>query len=341
MSDQPAATTPADIFAAMVEAPQKLFAQFMPGGAADEGGEDDPAAAGQLAQWSQSAKQMQELWLGFQREQMSGAASSIPAMLTAPDGNLAVMQSWLGMLPCANPEVQQKLWADSLALWEGVLGQYGIGPRAAQPGGAAAALPRSDRRFKDPQWRAQPFYALVHQTYLLLAEQIMALADKVPGADAAKTEQLRFAARTLVEALSPANFPLTNPLVMERAIATKGDSLVKGMEHLLGDIKRGQLTHVDPAAFRVGENIATAPGKVIHETPLYQLIQYSPATEQVLEVPLVIFPPWINRFYILDLSPEKSHAAKARWRSGEMRIEHRIGGIAEQKIDVADDTRGD
>ena len=302
MSDQPAGTSPADIFTAMLQAPQQLFAQFRPGGAAD----DDGAAAGQLAQWSQSAKQMQEMWLGFQREQAASTATSIPAMLTAPGGNFAVLQSWLGMLPMTNPETQQKLWADSLVLWESVLGQYGIGPRAGEAGGEAPALPRSDRRFKDPKWREQPFYALIHQTYLLLAEQVMAMADKVPGADEARTEQLRFAARTLVEALSPANFPLTNPLVMERAVATKGESLVKGMEHLLGDLQRGQLTHVDPQAFRVGENIATAPGKVVHETPLYQLIQYSPTTKQVLEIPLVIFPPWINRFYILDLSPEKS-----------------------------------
>ena len=89
-------------------------------------------------------------------------------------------------------------------------------------------------------------------------------------------------------------------------MATQGESLVKGFQHLLGDLQRGQLTHVDPQAFRVGENIATAPGKVVHETALYQLIHYTPSTANVLEVPLVIFPPWINRFYILDLSPQKS-----------------------------------
>ena len=147
---------------------------------------------------------------------------------------------------------------------------------------------------------------MVHQTYLMLAEQIMAMADAAETGDPAKTEQLKFAARTLVEMLSPANFPLTNPLITEKTVATRGENLVKGMEHLLADLRAGQLTHVDPEAFRVGENIATAPGKVVHETPLYQLIQYSPTTDSVLEVPLVIFPPWINRFYILDLSPEKS-----------------------------------
>ncbi|MDL2351565.1 MAG: class I poly(R)-hydroxyalkanoic acid synthase [Pseudomonadota bacterium] len=295
-------TAPADIFAAMIEAPQKLFTQFMPGGEAAAGA----PAAGDLAQWTSAAQRMQTMWLDFQRQQAASASAQWPALLTQPGGFATIMQGWMKALPLAQPEVQKKLWDDSLALWEGVLGQYGIGPKAGAVGGEAPALPRADRRFKDPKWRAQPFYALVHQTYLMLAEQIMAMADAAPVTDEARAEQLRFAARTLVEMLSPANFPLTNPLVMEKAVATKGESLVKGMQHLLGDLQRGQLTHVDPQAFRVGENIATAPGKVVHETPLYQLIQYTPTTDQVLEVPLVIFPPWINRFYILDLSPQKS-----------------------------------
>ena len=295
-------TAPADIFAAMIEAPQKLFTQFMPGGEAAAGA----PAAGDLAQWTSVAQRLQAMWLEFQQGQAANAGAQWPALLTQPGGFATIMQSWMKMLPLAQPEVQKKLWDDSLALWEGVLGQYGIGPKAGASGEESPALPRQDRRFKDPKWRAQPFYALVHQTYLMLAEQILAMADAVPATDAARAEQLRFAARTLVEMLSPANFPLTNPVVMEKAVATKGESLVKGMQHLLGDLQRGQLTHVDPQAFTVGENIATAPGKVVHETPLYQLIQYSPTTQQVLEVPLVIFPPWINRFYILDLSPEKS-----------------------------------
>jgi len=207
-------------------------------------------------------------------------------------------------LPLTRPEVQQKLWADGVALWQGVLGQYGLDGKPA--GGDGPELPRKDRRFADPKWREQPFFALVHQTYLMVAEQVLALADSVEGVDQHQREQLRFAARTLVEALSPAHFPVTNPLVLERAIATKGQSLAKGLEHLLADLKKGQLTHVDPQAFRLGENIATTPGKVVYQTPLFQLIQYSPSTETVLETPLVIFPPWINRFYILDLSPEKS-----------------------------------
>lgn len=291
------------MFDAMFTAPQQLFAKFMPGVAA--AGEDE--AMGDFAQWASVAQRLQALWLDFQRDQAAQSVVKLPEAVFADPGNwLGVMQGWLKALPLAKPETHQRMWEDSLALWQGVLGQYGIGPKADAAKDGGPDLPRKDRRFADPKWREQPFYALVHQTYLMLAEQVMAMADEVDTGDPARKDQLKFAARTLVEALSPAHFPLTNPLVMQQAIATRGESLVKGMEHLLADLKRGQLTHVDPEAFRLGENIAATPGKVVHETPLYQLIQYSPATDAVLEVPLVIFPPWINRFYILDLSPQKS-----------------------------------
>ncbi|MFM5922835.1 MAG: PHA/PHB synthase family protein [Novosphingobium sp.] len=298
MPDKPEMPDPATLLTQLFTAPQQLFTQLVPDGEA--------AAGTDLAQWASVSQRLQGLWLDFQREQATGALGKLPAMLGDPSSMAGIMQGWLKALPLANPETQKKMWDDSLALWEGVLGQFGIGPQADAANGDGPQLPRKDRRFADPKWREQPFYALVHQTYLMLAEQVMAMAGAVETGDPAKSDQLRFAARTLVEALSPAHFPMLNPLVMEKALATRGESLVKGFEHLLGDLKRGQLTHVDPQAFKLGENIATTPGMVVRETPLYQLIQYSPSTESVLEVPLVIFPPWINRFYILDLSPQKS-----------------------------------
>ena len=286
---------PGDLLAAMLQAPQQLFTQF---GAGENGAFP--------ADWTEAAQRMQALWLEFQRSSALAAPGQGGEVLAGLGGFAQIMQGWLKVLPLANPDVQKRMWEESLTLWEGVLGQYGIGPKAGQVSGDAPALPRKDRRFADPKWREQPLYALVHQTYLMLAEQVQAMADAADLGDPARSEQLRFAVRTLTEMLSPAHFALTNPLVMDKIIETKGQNLVKGMEHLLADLKRGQLTHVDPDAFKVGENIATAPGKVVHETPLYQLIQYSPTTANVLEVPLVIFPPWINRFYILDLSPQKS-----------------------------------
>lgn len=280
-------------FDAMFAEPLKVWEQFVPTG----------AKGGELGEWAAALQTMQLLWLDFAKDRATHFATKAPAMLADPGNWLGIYESWVEALPLTRPEVQQKLWADGMALWQTVLGQYGID---GKPKGENPDLPRKDRRFADPKWREQPFFALVHQTYLMVAEQVLALADSVEGVDDHQREQLRFAARTLVEALSPAHFPVTNPLVLERAIATKGQSLAKGLEHLLADLKKGQLTHVDPQAFRLGENLAITPGKVVHQTPLFQLIQYGPTTEKVLETPLVIFPPWINRYYILDLTPEKS-----------------------------------
>ncbi|MFT4027901.1 MAG: class I poly(R)-hydroxyalkanoic acid synthase [Novosphingobium sp.] len=242
------------------------------------------------AQWAAVGERLQAMWGDFQRQQ----ASANPAMSGAVPGAaqwLTLMSSWAAS--------QQRMWEDGIALWRNLLGQSGD-----------SALPRHDKRFADPKWREQPLYAVLHQTYLMLAEQMTGAVDGLTGIEPGKHEQLRFAVRTLIEALSPDHFPLTNPLVIDRAIQTKGESLVKGMEHLIQDLKRGQLTHTDPDAFKLGENIAVTPGKVVHESPLFQLIQYSPTTENVLAVPLVVFPPWINRFYILDLNPAKSFV---RW----------------------------
>lgn len=199
---------------------------------------------------------------------------------------------------------QQQFWGDAMNMWKGVLGQFGgqFGDNSEE----TPDLPRTDRRFGDERWRSNPVFALIHQTYLLMADQLEEMVDRLESVDDEKREQLRFAVKALVDALSPANFAATNPVVLERTLETKGQNLVKGMQHMLNDMRRGQLTHTDPDAFKLGENIAVTPGKVVHETPMYQLIQYAPSTETVLAVPLVIFPPWINRFYILDLNPKKS-----------------------------------
>ena len=228
---------------------------------------------------------------------------------------LEMFERVLAAHPLADPGRQKALWGKCLALWQDVLGQYGIGPEAAQPADGETVLPRSDRRFADAKWRESPYFALLHQTYLLLSEEALAAAGEAEETDSRTPDsrakqRLRFITGAALDALSPANFPLTNPLALDRAIATRGESLTKGLEHLTADLRRGQLTHTDSGAFRLGENIAATPGKVVHETPLYQLIQYAPTTPQVLETPLIIFPPWINRFYILDLSPATSFV---RW----------------------------
>jgi polyhydroxyalkanoate synthase subunit PhaC len=162
-----------------------------------------------------------------------------------------------------------------------------------------------DRRFNAPEWE-HPVFDLMRQGYQVMSDYIVGAADEMEGVSGDQKAKLNFAVRQLVDAMSPANSPLTNPVALQKAVETKGASLMKGIQHLAADMKKGQLTHTDPNAFKLGENIAASPGKVIHETPLYQLVQYQPATDEVLQTPLIIFPPWINRFYILDLTAEKS-----------------------------------
>jgi polyhydroxyalkanoate synthase len=195
---------------------------------------------------------------------------------------------------------QSEMWAEGLSLWQRALG-LDTGPRAE-----LAEKADRDRRFAAPQWRDNPLFDMIRQSYLLVSERLLGSVDAIDGLDPKQREKLRFMTKNFVDAMAPSNFAATNPVVLERAVETKGESLLKGLEHMLDDVSKGQLTHTDPDAFEVGRNIAVTPGKVVRRTPLYELIQYSPATESVYETPLVIFPPWINRFYILDLNPKKS-----------------------------------
>ena len=191
-------------------------------------------------------------------------------------------------------------WADSLGLWQRMLTPGEAPPVAESPEQAR------DKRFKDPRWRENPVFDWIRQSYFLLSDQMLAQVEAVQGVDDKQREQMRFAARGFLDAISPSNFPATNPEVLEKTIETGGENLLKGLQNMLADLGKGQLTHTDAEAFEVGRNLAMTPGKVVLRTDLYELIQYSPTTESVLAVPLVIFPPWINRFYILDLTPEKS-----------------------------------
>jgi polyhydroxyalkanoate synthase len=185
-------------------------------------------------------------------------------------------------------------WSDSVKLWQQFL----------TPGQPTA--PAKDKRFAGPEWQQHPVFDLIRQTYLTIADHMLKSVDTIEGVDAVQKERLRFATRTVVDAMSPSNFAFTNPEVMKKTLETGGENLLTGLDHLLRDLRHGQLTHVREGAFEIGRNLATTPGKVVKRTPLYELIQYGPTTDQVFETPLVIFPPWINRFYILDLSPEKS-----------------------------------
>ncbi|MGH6693836.1 PHA/PHB synthase family protein [Sphingopyxis sp.] len=202
-------------------------------------------------------------------------------------------------------EQSSKMWDQGVAFWTSLAS---IGQPITPDAPPADA---KDRRFTDAEWTANPVFAMIRQTYGLLAEQMLATTRQFEGLDPAARAKMEFAAKAMADAMAPTNLALTNPEVIKRAVETRGESLLKGLGHMLSDLSRGQLSHVDPDAFEVGVNIATTPGKVIHETDLYQLIHYTPTTKEVLGVPLLIFPPWINRFYILDLNPAKSFVAWA------------------------------
>ncbi|HZX28944.1 MAG TPA: class I poly(R)-hydroxyalkanoic acid synthase [Telluria sp.] len=162
-----------------------------------------------------------------------------------------------------------------------------------------------DRRFSAPEWTENPISAFHAAAYLLNAEFLARLADAVEAKPRDK-QKIRFAVQQMIDAMSPANFLATNPEAQKKLIETKGESLSKGLANMLADMQKGRISQSDERAYEVGRNVATTPGQVVFENDLFQLIQYAPATPNVHAVPLVMVPPCINKFYILDLQPENS-----------------------------------
>ena len=160
-------------------------------------------------------------------------------------------------------------------------------------------------RFAAQEWRDNPYYNYLKQSYLLAGEFLAQLVESAELDGQAK-ERLRFTVKQWVDAMSPANFAATNPEVLRQVQESRGDSLVCGLANLLADAAKGRISQTDESAFEVGRNLAVTPGQVVHENELMQLIQYSPATAEVARRPLVMVPPCINKFYILDLQPENS-----------------------------------
>ena len=200
-----------------------------------------------------------------------------------------------GLIDAAAWQRAEALWRDSADWWQ----------RLAMPPGEEPPDHARDKRFSAEAWR-DPYFDRLRRTYQAICDHMLAQVDAMEGMAPRDKERLRFATRLMTDAMSPSNFPLSTPEVIARAAETGGQSLVTGLANMMADLAKGQMTHVAPDAFAVGRDLATTPGKVVKRTPLYELIQYAPATGAVLRVPLVIFPSWINRFYILDLAPEKS-----------------------------------
>ena len=212
--------------------------------------------------------------------------------------------AWLGGLQRGNARLAS-LQADYLAkqgkLWSALLAGKHEDIASTQPG---------DRRFASREWRENSYYDYLRQSYLLASEYLLQALEEAELASEAK-ERARFAARQWIDAMSPANFAATNPRVLQQALDTGGDSIAQGLANLLADAQKGRISQTDESAFEVGRDLAVSAGAVVYENDLIQLIQYAATTKEVATRPLVMIPPCINKYYILDLQPENSLVAHA------------------------------
>jgi polyhydroxyalkanoate synthase len=202
-------------------------------------------------------------------------------------------------------QAQLSLWNDYMTLWQRSAQRFLGGE--AEPVIEAAS---EDRRFSDKAWSDNTLFDFIKQSYLLTARCLQGAVKDVEGLDERTARKVDFYTRQFVDAIAPSNFLMTNPEVLRATIDSRGENLLNGLKNLLDDLERGKgrlaITMTDMAAFKIGENVATTPGKVVYQNELIQLLQYAPNTETVKRRPLLIIPPWINKFYILDLRPRNS-----------------------------------
>ncbi|MEK9726152.1 MAG: class I poly(R)-hydroxyalkanoic acid synthase, partial [Rhodospirillaceae bacterium] len=258
------------------------------------------AADRMVAFAERSQKIMQAFW---ERQAADGGFQNPDPMIVSK----AFLE--MGAKMMANP---QKLAEAQAKLWQGYTKIFKAASKklAGEETQPVVEPAKDDRRFKDKAWSEQALFDAVKQTYLLTANWMQDTFRGVEDLDDKARAKIDFYTRQYVDALSPSNFVATNPQVLEKTIETGGENLLDGMDHLLGDLEKGRgrlrISMTDMDAFTLGENVATTPGKVVFQTDLMQLIQYTPATDTAFKRPLLIVPPWINKFYILDLQPKNS-----------------------------------
>ncbi len=235
----------------------------------------------------------------------SGPADAVLASISQSSNELT--QGWMRLLQTAvpaipvDPALQSGYLEKQARLWNALL---------AGKTQVLAAPDAGDRRFSHPGWQDNPYYDYLKQSYLLASQYLESLVEHAP-LDAAGRERTRFAVRQWIDAMCPANFAATNPQFLEHALGTQGESLARGLANLLADVQRGRISQTDEQAFELGRSLAITPGAVVFENELMQLIQYAPGTPSVAGRPLVMVPPCINKYYILDLQPENSFVAHA------------------------------
>ncbi len=210
-------------------------------------------------------------------------------------------------------QAQMNLWQDYMKLWQSTTRRL-----LGEPAETVIEPHSGDRRFQDSAWDENQMFDFIKQSYLLSARWMQSTVGEVEGMDSKTAKKVDFYTRQFVDALAPSNFVMTNPEVLRATMESGGENLVRGLENLLGDLERGKgrlaIKMTDTEAFELGGNIAVTPGKVVFQTDLMQLIQYTPTTEKVHKVPLLIIPPWINKYYILDLREKNSFV---RWATAE------------------------
>lgn len=241
------------------------------------------------------------------RRSLEGDTSMMP-QADPLHANPEVLNTWEHIL--SDPELlmqsQADLYAGYLDLWSNATRRIMSG----EPTEPVIEPDPSDKRWKSDAWREHPLFDAMKQSYLLNQRFLMGLVEGAKGVDEATKRKVQFLTQQLVDALAPTNFALTNPEVLEETIKSKGENLTRGLMRLVEDLERGEgrlaLSQTDMTGFEVGKDLATTPGEVIYRNRVMELIQYAPATEQVRKRPLLIAPPWINKFYILDLRPQSS-----------------------------------
>ena len=251
------------------------------------------------------AERSRRIVQAFAERQASGAQAFNP--LEPGVVSKTYQTLWQHMLadPARLVQAQASLWQDYAKLWESTARRM-----AGEDAEPVAAPEPGDRRFKDDAWAENPIYDHIKQSYLLASKFMLSTVRETEGLDAHTAQKADFYTRQFIDALAPTNFAATNPGVVRRTVETGGENLVQGLEHMLDDLERGQgrlrIRMTDLDKFKLGENVAVTPGRIVFENDLMQLVQYAPATDVVRKRPLLIVPPWINKFYILDLRPKNS-----------------------------------
>ena len=233
--------------------------------------------------------------------------------VSIPDDEMGVSKAFMDLSTCllANPfklvEAQMKLMQEYYALW-----QYSASKMMGGQSVAPVAVPaKGDKRFKDEDWENNFLFDFIKQSYLITAGHMNRVVSDVEGLDESTQRKVSFFTKQYTDALSPTNFAMSNPEVVRETMSSKGQNLIKGFDNLLRDLETGdgqlRVRMTDPNAFELGRNVATTPGKVVFQNEMFQLIQYDPSTPQQFKKPLLVVPPWINKYYILDLREKNSY----------------------------------